>query len=153
MSHIICPLCGKSSSLRRFNPENFEDDIYVQRVRGLGRGKGFAVVSRESLLGDGGNGGLILKIKRRILNLVSLLRRHRLISAKELEGLGLIPIERVRAVLKENRELRDKLLYIHGWTSDFVGRVKVIMDYVGEALYMCEDENVQEAADEGMAHD
>ena len=50
MSQLICPLCGRFASLRFFNPNSFESDIYAVDVRGLGRGKGVEVVSRTSVL-------------------------------------------------------------------------------------------------------
>jgi hypothetical protein len=52
MSMLVCPLCGKSTSLAKFNPSDFDDDIVVQTIHGLGRGRGFEVVSRESALGN-----------------------------------------------------------------------------------------------------
>jgi len=43
-------MCGKQASLRNFDPESFANDIYVQKVRGLGRGRGFKVSSRIPIL-------------------------------------------------------------------------------------------------------
>jgi len=52
MSQLACPLCGRYVSLKCFDPSNFESDIYAVNRTGLGRGKGFAVGPRFSVLGD-----------------------------------------------------------------------------------------------------
>ena len=49
---LVCPLCGKLAHLSRFNPDEYDDDIQVVEMKGLGRGKGFEVTSRFSALGD-----------------------------------------------------------------------------------------------------
>jgi hypothetical protein len=41
MSHFQCPVCGKHSSIRLYEPEGFDDDIELISYSGLGRGKGF----------------------------------------------------------------------------------------------------------------
>ena len=45
---LLCPLCGKMSSLRLYRPSHFEEDIFIQSVRGLGRGRGFRSVGVRS---------------------------------------------------------------------------------------------------------
>ncbi|UCD44583.1 MAG: hypothetical protein JSV27_10760 [Candidatus Bathyarchaeota archaeon] len=52
MSQLVCPLCGRFVSLSRFDPSFFESDIFAVNVRGLGRGKGFAVSETFSVLGE-----------------------------------------------------------------------------------------------------
>ena len=52
MSQLACPLCGKYTSLSRFDPSGFESDIYAVNRTGLGRGRGFAVSESFSVLGD-----------------------------------------------------------------------------------------------------
>jgi hypothetical protein len=37
------------SSLERYNPNYFADDIFIIEVRGLGRGRGFEVTTRDSI--------------------------------------------------------------------------------------------------------
>jgi hypothetical protein len=81
MSLLICPLCGKSSSLRRFDPRSFDDDIYVKNLRGLGRGRGFEEVDRHSLLTDHVTMRMIVE---RILRLVSLLASRGVITEAEI---------------------------------------------------------------------
>ncbi len=50
LSLWICPLCGKQCSINLYDPSNFEDDILIILLRGLGKGKGFEEVERYSLL-------------------------------------------------------------------------------------------------------
>ena len=52
MSMLSCPLCGKMSSIDRYNPNFFADDIFVVEVRGLGRGRGFEVSIRDSIFSE-----------------------------------------------------------------------------------------------------
>ena len=50
MSQFICPLCGKFVSVAKYDPSDFEEDILLVQVRGLGHGKGVEVVERYSML-------------------------------------------------------------------------------------------------------
>ena len=70
MTQLVCPLCGRFVGLEYFDPRHFEDDIYAVEVRGLGRGRGFEVVSRESVLDDDRITGLIADRCHRILGLI-----------------------------------------------------------------------------------
>ena len=72
MSQFICPMCGKFASVRYFDPSDFEDDILLIQVRGLGRGKGVEIVEKYSLL-DGGNPELLDLISDRVAVLYDLL--------------------------------------------------------------------------------
>ena len=54
MSHVVCPLCGKSAAIDSYDPSEFEDDVSGQTFRGKGRGKGFEVSEKFSVLGDQG---------------------------------------------------------------------------------------------------
>ncbi len=47
---LFCPLCGTTKSIRYFDPSGFSVDVIGVRFRGLGRGKGFSIVSEGSLL-------------------------------------------------------------------------------------------------------
>lgn len=47
---FFCPLCGTTKSVRYFDPSGFSVDVIGVRFRGLGRGKGFSIVSEGSLL-------------------------------------------------------------------------------------------------------
>jgi len=72
MSQWICPLCGKFVSVRHYDPSDFEDDIMLVQVRGLGHGKGVEVVAKYSLL-DGENPELVDMISDRIAIIYDLL--------------------------------------------------------------------------------
>jgi hypothetical protein len=80
MSLLVCPLCGKSTSLRRYDPTDFADDILVQNVRGLGRGRGFAVVGRRSILDDA---EITRLIGERVLTIARLLLDHDRLSTDD----------------------------------------------------------------------
>ena len=72
MSLWICPLCGKQCSINLYDPSNFEDDILIILLRGLGKGKGFEVVKRYSLL-KGSDPELLDLIRDRVAVIYDLL--------------------------------------------------------------------------------
>ncbi len=52
MTMLSCPLCGKQNALSSFNPAALPLDVLGVERQGLGRGKGFKVIGRPSLLAD-----------------------------------------------------------------------------------------------------
>ena len=72
LSLFICPICGKQNSINHYDPSNFEDDIMIILKRGLGRGKGFEIVERYSLL-DGSDPELLDLISDRVAVLYDML--------------------------------------------------------------------------------
>ena len=70
MSQLACPLCGKYTSLSRFDPSGFESDIYAVDMIGLGRGRGFAVGPSFSVLDESTITGPIAARCRIILGLI-----------------------------------------------------------------------------------
>ena len=48
-----CPLCGRSVSIRKFDPTEFDDDVNGIRFEGLGYGRGFGVAEKGSILESG----------------------------------------------------------------------------------------------------
>lgn len=52
MSHISCIVCGLQKPLSSLDLENLDLDIYLIQKKGLGRGKGWEDLWRESVLGD-----------------------------------------------------------------------------------------------------
>jgi len=72
MSQFICPLCGKFVSVRFFDASDFEDDILLVQVRGLGHGKGVEIVEKYSLL-NGDNPELLELISDRVAVIYDLL--------------------------------------------------------------------------------
>ncbi len=51
-THIVCPLCGKSSALRSFPTTGTRPILELRAFRGKGRAKGFKVISAGSGLDD-----------------------------------------------------------------------------------------------------
>ncbi len=60
-----CALCGKVNPITRYDPSNFDNDILVVKFRGLGRGKGFEIAEKYSLL-DGSDPALLALIRNRV---------------------------------------------------------------------------------------
>jgi len=71
MSQLQCPICGKYTPISNFDPSNFDDDIYAATFTGLGRGRGFAITSKYSVLDDPTITGLIADRCHRIQGLIS----------------------------------------------------------------------------------
>ncbi len=65
MSLWICPICGKHCSIRHYDPTNFDNDILIIVLRGLGKGRGFEETERFSLL-DGSDPYLLNLISNRV---------------------------------------------------------------------------------------
>lgn len=68
--NLVCPLCGRHVPEHVFDPSTFEDDITAVEVSGLGRGKGFQVTGRYSVIDDPSITGLIADRCHRILHLI-----------------------------------------------------------------------------------
>jgi hypothetical protein len=60
-----------------FNPSAFADDIVVKRLRGKGRGKGFAISEEYSILNDNPTIG---KVRDRVLSIIRLLMAEGLVT-------------------------------------------------------------------------
>jgi len=90
LSHITCPVCGKSSFLRNFAPEKMENDIHVYSVRGLGRGKGFEPTTSDSILHSPEYQQVRRRLAARMITLLDLLAETGTISKEQIiQGLGL----------------------------------------------------------------
>lgn len=79
-THIVCPVCGKSSSLKSF-PAGAGTDLVLQTFRSLGRGKGFTVAARESGINDRRLGAALAP---KVLETLSVLAAHGHISVDEI---------------------------------------------------------------------
>ncbi len=79
-THVVCPICGKSSSLKSF-PAGGGTDIVLQTFQGMGRGKGFRVVERESGIDDR---KLAEALKPKLLGLLAVLAAHGHITRPEI---------------------------------------------------------------------
>ena len=82
MTMLSCPLCGKMSSLRYFNPEALPNDIQLVERRSLGRAKGFEVTGRPSALRDA---ELMNRIAARLHILLDLIEEPGSSDVEELE--------------------------------------------------------------------
>ncbi len=83
-SHVVCPLCGKSSPIRSF-PAGDGKDILLQTFRGLGRGKGFEVIDRSSGLDDR---NLCGAVKPKLLSLLNVFVDHGHVLPAEVTALA-----------------------------------------------------------------
>ena len=91
MSFLLCPLCGKNASMQHLHPSQFDDAIYAQEVQGLGKGKGFKMTGRVSILHGGEVKSIILP---RLIGLVKLCMDEGVISYDEVRiKLGLSDVE------------------------------------------------------------
>ncbi len=81
MSLLVFPICGKNASRRKFDPCSLDPDIYVQVVIGLGRVKGFRTNGRHGIL----QSDTTKEIKKRLLQLASILIKNSLMSKLEVE--------------------------------------------------------------------
>ncbi len=97
MSMLTCPLCGKMSPLYNYAPESFEDDILVQTVEGLGRGRGFQSVEARSIFDMTDSimiERVLEKMCNRALEILQIMLDNDVISREEL-------IERLRLVSED----------------------------------------------------
>ena len=128
MPMLVCPLCGKSSSLYRFDPRGFEDDVFVQTLRGLGRGKGFKVTRAQSIFD---------------------MDRTTLIEAT-INTLCSRSVEIVNMMLENGVLTKEDLVHRLGLTlserSDLAADVVRFLDSIEELLYDQADEDSQQAA-------
>jgi hypothetical protein len=81
MDFVVCPMCGKSTSMRTFDPSKLDNDIYIQNMRGLGRGRGFQTENRRSALKYP---DVTDPIKDRLLELCTLLYEYDILSTDDL---------------------------------------------------------------------
>ena len=49
-SSFLCPLCGKTNHINKYDPSDYEETVIGLRFRGLGRGRGFEIADEGSLL-------------------------------------------------------------------------------------------------------
>lgn len=112
LSHITCPVFGKSSFLRDFNPEKIEDDIYVYSVRGLGRGKRFETTTSDSILHSPGYRDVRGRLAARIITVLGLLAETGTVSKEQIiQGLGLDGVIKapLAAMDEKNRQQAEKI--------------------------------------------
>ena len=153
MSHLLFPLCGKATSLRKFAPEKFVENIIVQNWQGLGRGKGFRVKSRTSIVQGQEYKQVRDKIATRIMNILDLLIRYGAISKAQVSAqLGLsddggakvafIEEEKKQqtAKLAQSEKTREELEAKLARTEDQRQEIKKVREEYEAKLAQSEDE-------------
>jgi hypothetical protein len=100
LSMLVCPLCGRLCSVRHFDPNGFEDDIFIQQVKGLGQGKGFRTTEVRSVFESDRSAEVeeaISKIYGRVLEILAMLLSNDLVTRGDVArrlGLGSdLPVE------------------------------------------------------------
>ncbi len=106
LTFIVCPLCGKMTSLKTFKPTRLDLDIYVQDVQGLGRGRGFKVVDRKSALRIP---SITQPVKERLLDLAVMLNEKGLLPEEEVAERFGLPLENHQALVVERGALKANL--------------------------------------------
>jgi hypothetical protein len=115
MSFLLCPTCGKLSSLKHFHPGDFDDDVYTVDVQGLGKGRGFKTTGQASILGKN---EVTEKIADRCLVLLGLFIDHDVVTEEEVrKRLGLSVSETIidqetdeTTAVQEEREASDQAI-------------------------------------------
>ncbi|MDA4130792.1 MAG: hypothetical protein OK457_08485 [Thaumarchaeota archaeon] len=80
---VKCPLCGKQTPERSYHPENYEDDVFVVEVIGLGYGKGFSNSEERSAFEDPNCSELQNSLAERALRIVGFLVERGQLSADQ----------------------------------------------------------------------
>ncbi len=114
MVQLVCPLCGKFTSIRYFDPGSFENDVLGVDTVGLGRGRGTRVVAKFSLLDDS---QLMRTIRDRCHLLVRIIDGKSPPDQKDLAALkGEVEMWRKRALdrHKEGNDLEAKIADMEG---------------------------------------
>jgi hypothetical protein len=112
LSHITCPVFGKSSFLRDFDPEKMNNNIYVYSVRGLGRGKGFQTTTSNSILHSPEYREVRGRLATRLITVLGLLAETGTISKEQIiQGLGLDDVIKapLAAMDEKNRQQAEKI--------------------------------------------
>ena len=93
LSHVNCPLCGRSQALSRFNPEILDNDVYLVSFRGLGRGKGFIKSGEHSILHPGDP--TVELIKNRMLEIIGFFIEKNCVTLNEILNVIQLPDPRL----------------------------------------------------------
>lgn len=128
---LTCPACGKLSPLSRYDPRDYEPDIFLCELRGLGRGRGFKVTSVRSVFDDMASSSVRAAVGRlcdRCLTILQIMLDNDVIDRQDVvERLGITDGER----------------------SDLPVLVVRFLHQIGEFLYDA-DEATQKLAEELM---
>ena len=105
MSLFLCPLCGKQSSVRLYDPTKFDPDIYAIQKVGLGRGRGFKVTNQYSILNK--ENPTVELIKDRILLLSKTLIDNECLTSKEILSTLKIQTTNPRTLVKKDKIIKN----------------------------------------------
>ena len=83
LAHVNCPVCSKLTPVLTFNFDRPIDDIQIVTFRGRGRGQGFEVASRRSILYDNPT---VRTLGNRAVAVISLLIRHGIFTEEYVLG-------------------------------------------------------------------
>jgi hypothetical protein len=129
MSMLLCPTCGKMSPLYRYDPDLFDDDIFIVKVQGLGRGRGFKSFGARSVFDLKDRIPVqeaLEKLCNRVLQVIRIILDNEIISEEDLLG---------------------RLGISHDETSDLALDVLAFLDHIEELLYDADEETQKLATD------
>jgi hypothetical protein len=128
---LTCPACGKLSPLSRYDPRDYEPDILLCELRGLGRGRGFEVTSVRSVFDDMASSSVRAAVERlcdRCLTILQIMLDNDVI---------------------DKQDVVERLGITDGEQSDLPELVARFLHQIGEFLYDA-DEETQKLAEELM---
>src|SRR6267378_3040344 len=105
-SHISCPTCGKATLASRF-PASSPIDVVGLTFRGLGKGHGFAVADRSSLLDDP---TVCEPLASRLFETLRMLKQHGHFTDRDLLGVNLAESESDAVARESDLERRVSAL-------------------------------------------
>ena len=126
-----CPLCGRSVSIRKFDPTNFVDDVIGIRFVGLGYGLGFGVADKGSIL-DSGDPVLYL-IADRVLEISRFFLDADIITKDML--VSHLPVLESRAQNEELEKLREAVDDYEEEMDGLLVQVNKVLSKVYEAEF------------------
>ena len=111
------------SSLKHFDPQSLDRTIYVQDVRGLGRGRGFEVVRKRPV---SNTSPAVRSIKLRLLDLALMLYEDDLLSGEEVANKLGLPQE-------DQSALREECAAVQADLEETEGQLEEVKDELKEA--------------------
>jgi hypothetical protein len=105
MSRLICPLCGFNRPLSTFTPYEYELDLKIRQVHGLGQGKGFEHED-YSILGDEHYSPIVAD---RCLDLIKMFMEVGTLSALDVFLKLQVPVHAYQLYAPEYSKLRREL--------------------------------------------
>ncbi len=117
------------SSLKHFDPQSLDRTIYVQDVRGLGRGRGFKVVGKRPV---SNTSPAVQSIKLRLLDLALMLYEDDLLSGEEVANKLGLPQE-------DQSALREECAAVQADLEETEEQLEEVKDELKEARREIED--------------